>query len=93
MDILLSFELDHHCPHLLINFCEFCLFSPCSDLKLNPQSVHQLTQLRIFVEQLRIVLQKYLKFGLKVRIVIVFICLMLVFFIEVGRVKSRWFLA
>lgn len=64
MQILLSLQFYHDCAHLLVYLGEFRLFSSGSDVQLHSQTVDQLAQLGVFVEQLGIVLEKQVELGL-----------------------------
>ena len=72
MDLLLGLELDHDATHLMVDPCRIGLISSVLHVEFNPQSVDQLAELRVFVEQLSVVLEVGFEFGLEIAVGVIF---------------------
>lgn len=68
MDVLLRLQLHHHVPHLLVYSRELALFPSGPHLELGPEAIDQLAQLRVFVEELGVVLEEDVHLGLDVQV-------------------------
>lgn len=92
MDFLLSLKLDHHIAHFLVNLGEVSFLLPALDVQLDPETVDQLTQLGVLVEELRVVLEQDFQLGPKV-VACVLLPGLVDLFVEVGGADFRRLLA
>lgn len=90
MQILLSLQFYHDCAHLLVYLGEFCLFPSGPDVELHSQTVDQFAELGVFVEQLRIVLEKQVELGLKAEIGVFLLGFRLFDFLVWGGKADIW---